>query len=681
MMRLNDIFKNTSYDDTLFSEDAIEAVESAIFMKSIKGVETPYIKCLVREKEIKLTPEEAVRQLYIYKLIHEYGYPTDRIQLETPIHFGREVKRADITIMDKDRPTVPYIIVELKKPKLTDGKEQLKSYCNATGAPIGVWTNGEQVSCYNRKDPNFFEMISDIPKATQKLSDILSEKYTYDDLRTRDKISKEKRSLRNLIKEMEDEVLASAGVDSFEEIFKLIFAKLYDELICANDKTAYLQFRNSGDTDFELKEKIQGLFDDAKKKWEGVFPEESKVLLSPSHLAVCVSTLQDIKLFNNNLDVVDDAFEYLMSKAQKGEKGQYFTPRYVIDMCVKMMNPTVNDKIIDTACGSSGFTVHSIFKVWKEIRLSKGLEPGEDFTASERTNDERDFVRDNVFAIDFDEKTVRVARTLNLIAGDGQTNVLHLNTLDYSRWSEVTKQEDWNDTYNEGFKKLKKLQPKGSSDFSKFSFDLVMANPPFAGDIKEQTILSHYELAKNDKGKWQKKVGRDILFIERNLNFLKPGGRMAVVLPQGRFNNASDKYIRDFIAERCRILAVVGLHGNVFKPHTGTKTSVLFLQKWGGTIIDPKTGKEILDEKTGKPIEACPRRDDYPIFFATMQKPSKDNSGDKIYVKDEHGEIKLDSHSHFIVDHDLYNHDNMTQDGIAEAFIEFAKKEGLSFFR
>lgn len=583
--------------------------------------------------------------------------------------------------MDKDRPTVPYIIVELKKPKLTEGKEQLKSYCNATGAPIGVWTNGEQVSCYNRKDPNFFEMISDIPKAAQKLSDILSERYTYDDLRSRDKISKEKRSLRNLIKEMEDEVLASAGVDSFEEIFKLIFAKLYDELICANDKTAYLQFRNSGDTDFELKEKIQGLFDDAKKKWEGVFPEESKILLSPSHLAVCVSTLQDIKLFNNNLDVVDDAFEYLMSKAQKGEKGQYFTPRYVIDMCVKMMNPTVNDKIIDTACGSSGFTVHSIFKVWKEIRLSKGLEPGEDFTASERTNDERDFVRDNVFAIDFDEKTVRVARTLNLIAGDGQTNVLHLNTLDYSRWNEITKQEDWNDTYNEGFKKLKKLQPKGSNDFSKFNFDLVMANPPFAGDIKEQTILSHYELAKNDKGKWQKKVGRDILFIERNLNFLKPGGRMAVVLPQGRFNNASDKYIRDYIAERCRILAVVGLHGNVFKPHTGTKTSVLFVQKWGGTVIDPKTGKEVVDEKTGKPIEACPKRDDYPIFFATMQKPSKDNSGDKIYVKDEHGEIKLDSHNHFIVDHDLYNHDNMTQDGIAEAFIEFAKKEGLSFFR
>ena len=91
-----------------------------------------------------------------------------------------------------------------------------------------------------------------------------------------------------------------------------------------------------------------------------------------------------------------------MSKAQNGEKGQYFNPRYVIDMCVKMMNPTVNDKIIDTACSSSGFTVHSLFKVWKEIRLSKGLKPGENFTASERTTDERDFVKDNLFAIDFD---------------------------------------------------------------------------------------------------------------------------------------------------------------------------------------------------------------------------------------------------------------------------------------
>ena len=224
-----------------------------------------------------------------------------------------------------------------------------------------------------------------------------------------------------------------------------------------------------------------------------------------------------------------------------------------------------------------------------------------------------------------------------------------------------------------------------------FQFDILMANPPFAGDIKESRILSKYELSKNAAGKTASKVGRDILFIERNLDFLKPGGRMAIVLPQGRFNNSSDKYIRDYIAERCRILAVVGLHGNVFKPHTGTKTSVLFVQKWDDVL--------------------CPMKEDYPIFFATMQEPSKDNSGEKIFVKKsdypyarihkeepdannivcdppahyevtpkENNEYLLDSHGHLIVKHDLFNHDGLTKDGIAEAFAEFAKKEGLSFF-
>lgn len=669
-MTLNELFKNTNYNDALFSKEACRVIEDAIFLKNIKGKDIPYITCISRKKEVKLTAEEAVRQLYLYKLIHDYHYPESRIKLEAPIHFGREIRRADIIITDKDRPMVPYIIVELKKPKLANGKAQLKSYCNATGAPIGVWTNGGQVSYYNRKNPNLFEAISDIPKATQKLSDIVDEHRDYAWLVAHDKISHEKRSLRSLIKEMEDEVLASAGVDSFEEIFKLIFSKLYDELICANDASTYLKFRNNGNTDFELKEKIQSLFDDAKKRWEGVFADESKILLSPSHLAVCVSTLQDIKLFNNNLDVVDDAFEYLMSKAQKGEKGQYFTPRYVIDMCVKMMNPSDTDKIIDTACGSSGFTVHSIFKVWKDIRRKKGLPEGEGFTAAQRISGETDFVRNNVFAIDFDEKTVRVARTLNLIAGDGQTNVLHLNTLDYSRWGEIIKQKAWKETYYEGFEKLEKMQMKGVNDYSQFQFDLVMANPPFAGDIKENAIISRYELGKNSAGKWQNKVGRDVLFIERNLNFLRPGGRMAIVLPQGRFSNSSDKVIREFIAERCRILAVVGLHGNVFKPHTNTKTSVLFVQKW--------------DEKL------CPKRNDYPIFFATMQKPGKDNSGRKIYLKEpETGENALDKHGHLIVDHDLYQLSYKKQDGtiitlesgIAEAFAEFAKKEGLSFFQ
>ncbi|HDL5423795.1 TPA: N-6 DNA methylase, partial [Mannheimia haemolytica] len=541
---------------------------------------------------------------------------------------------------------------------LKDGKEQLKSYCNATGAPIGVWTNGESISYYNRRDPNYFKDIPDIPNAQQKLSDLLQERWTIQDLIDNDKIAKQRKSLKDLVIEMEDEVLANAGVDVFEELFQLIFTKLYDEMESTRNKSRYLEFRNYGDTESELKAKIQSLFDRAKNKWEGVFAESAKINLSPSHLAICVSSLEEVKLFNSNLDVVDEAFEYLINKSSKGEKGQYFTPRYVIDMCVKMLDPKPEETVIDTAAGSCGFPVHSIFHVWEKQLKARGLERSHLFTAEEKLPEQTDYVKEKVFAIDFDEKAVRVARTLNLIAGDGQTNVLHLNTLDYERWEDFTKEEEWNDVYGEGWKKLRKLR-KTKNENRDFQFDVLMANPPFAGDIKETRILARYELGKNSKGKQQSKVGRDILFIERNLDFLKDGGRMAIVLPQGRFNNSSDKYIRDFIAERCRILAVVGLHGNVFKPHTGTKTSVLFVQKWHD--------------------ELCPKVEDYPIFFATMQKSSKDNSGDKIYVKNADGTLKLDNHQHLIVEHDLFNHDNSTQDGIAEAFIEFAKKEKLSF--
>ncbi|MDR2805892.1 MAG: N-6 DNA methylase, partial [Dysgonamonadaceae bacterium] len=529
------------------------------------------------------------------------------------------------------------------------------------------------------------------PKATEKLSDILSARWTINDLIKKDKLVNERKSLKGLILEMEDEVLANAGVDVFEELFKLIFAKLFDELECGRKRKQYLEFRNYGDTETELKEKIQNLFDRAKDKWEGVFSPDAKIELTASHLSVCVSSLQDMKLFNSNLDVVDDAFEYLINKSSKGEKGQYFTPRYVIDMCVRMLNPKESETMIDTAAGSCGFPVHTVFYVWKKILKDLGLPETHLFTLEEKPARCTDYVNSKIFAVDFDEKSVRVARTLNLIAGDGQTNVIHLNTLDWERWDEKTTDENWLDTYNEGWKKLKRLRSDKNINRD-FSFDILMANPPFAGDIKESRILAKYDLGKKPDGKYQKAVGRDILFIERNLDFLKPGGRMAIVLPQGRFNNSSDKQIREYIAERCRILAVVGLHGNVFKPHTGTKTSVLFVQKWDD--------------------ELCPKREDYPIFFATMQEPSKDNSGEKIYMRKrdaktrfalapQHSqsemmlcepqveyvsnskkldEFMLDEHGHLIVKHDLFNHDGLTCDGIAEAFIEFAKKEQLSFF-
>lgn len=557
-----------------------------------------------------------------------------------PITFGRDSsKRADIVVFDADRPNVPYIIVEVKQVKYKDGKEQLRSYAHATGAPLAVWSDGILAEVWHRKNPNYFMSIHELPRADQTIEQVVDQPWTIQTLidleDERVKEGKFARSLRDLIEDMEDEVLANAGVDVFEEVFKLIFTKLYDEMTSHRLGTS-LRFRNQN-TAAQLKVAIQNLFDDAKRKWPGVFLEDERIRLSPDHLQVCIGSLEEWKLFNSNLDVIDDAFEYLVSKSSKGEKGQYFTPRWVIDMCVKMMNPKEGETVIDTACGSAGFTVHSMFHVWRQIMRAMGREESHLFTMETKPPRCIEYVRDNVFAIDFDEKSVRVSRCLNLIAGDGETNVLHLNTLDWTKWDETVKQDDWQDAYGDGWRRLRKLRGNSrQADYRSFSFDVLMANPPFAGDIKQSDMLSPYDLAHKKDGKLERAVARDLLFIERNLDFLKPGGRMAVVLPQGRFNNSSDQRLREFIMERCRILAVVGLHPNTFKPHTGTKTSVLLVQKWN-------------DDASAGPL--CRKVADYDIFFATQQVESVDNSGRKVYRKNPDGTFMRDTHGHFVVAH------------------------------
>ncbi len=748
-MTINELLSNSKSQFSLdvFSQKSIAEVEASLFEKGGKH----YLKCRVREKDVIAKPEEIVRQLWLHRLQTDFKYPVSRLAVEYPITFGRDSsKRADIVIFDFDRPTVPYVIIEVKQPTQKGGKDQLKSYGHATGAPLAVWSDGLRQVVWHRRDPNYFEEIPTLPRASETIDQIAGQPWTIENLiefeKERAREGAKANTLRTKIEDLEDEVLANAGVDVFEEVFKLIFTKLYDELTTYSEAGAHLRFRNVN-TAAQLKTSIQELFDEAKERWEGVFPDDERIRLTPEHLRICVAGLEKWKLFNSNLDVVDEAFEYLVNKSSKGEKGQYFTPRWVIDLCVKMLNPQETESIIDTACGSAGFTVHSIFHVWKAIFDDMGKPASHLFTMEKKPARCTKYVQDKVFAIDFDEKSVRVSRCLNLIAGDGQTNVLHLNTLDFKRWDETTKQQDWLDIYNEGWKKLRKLMA-AKNDYRGFQFDVLMANPPFAGDIKQSDMLSPYELAhKLTKdgalGKLEKKVGRDLLFIERNLDFLKPGGRMAVVLPQGRFNNSSDQRVREYIAGRCRILAVVGVDGNTFKPHTGTKTSVIFVQKWND---DPKAG----------PL--CKKVDDYPIFFATQRLPSKDNSGDKIYVQKKEvgyfenegdelappvwrseedflakygsfdkatiykvhfatGEKKTlslevikkahtslealeesgatvvnlkmpilkseplrDTHGHWVVQHDFFNHDGLTQDGIAEAFQEFAAREKLSFF-
>lgn len=632
------------------------------------------VECVIRGKNddgdyFKLTPEEIVRQYYAYKLMEVYGYSKEQIKFELPAVFaGKEVikdKRVDIAVFNKDDSSKIDFIIEVKRPKIKDEHvvdgadattpfQQMQSYCRALQPEIGAIVNGDNLLKFYEA-PKFDEELT-IDKFPQNGEDIAewkdNRRFTLKQLIQVDRLQTE--TLKDIILNVEQRFGANDSSDkAFEEIFKLIFIKLYDEVLSSDDadEMAILMNRTGialkdiDDSHFrpmefrarekdkldDIYNKLNQLFQNAKDKWPGVFPADSVLEMQRATVKSCVKELQNVKLFNSNLEVVDDAFEHLVNQNQKEGMGQYFTPRYVIDMCVKMLNPKPEEKMIDTAAGSCGFPMHTIFHVWKQLNPSAfNL-----FTTRSRTQPELQYVQNNVFGIDFSEKSVRVGRMLNIIAGDGHTNVIELNSLDYPNWKKAyTSVDKWQDKYHEGFSKLSNMSanPTSTKDKEKygaFLFDILMANPPFAGDLDNREQLEIYDLGYNAKGKLQNKVGRDILFIERNLNFLKPGGRMAIVLPQGRFNNSGDKLIRDYIAERCRILAVVGLHGNVFKPHTGTKTSVLFVQKW-------------TDENCGFP-NICPKPTpdengniDYPIFFATMQTPSKDNSGDKIYVTENY---------------------------------------------
>lgn len=562
---IDEIFKSSETKHSLGLFDKKLVLSIKLYDKNGK----PYLKCFGSDKERPAKPEEIVRQLFIKKLLDNYSYSKERIQVEKDVWFGSGVsdKRADIVLLQKDL-IHPYIIVEVKKPNRKDGIEQLKSYCNAEGSPIGVWSNGSELVVMHREEPNVFTNISDIPTVDQSLQDVIKELWTLEKLTIHNKLVTEKLSLRKLIEDLEDLVLANAGVDAFDEVFKLIYAKLYDEWAAKNvrGRKGRIHFRIYGESPMELYEKINSLFNDARNKWKGVFSPMDKIDLSPNHLMTCVSFLQDIKLFNSNLQVIDEAFEYLVTQVAKGAKGQYFTLRHVIDMAIKMLNPKEMEKVIDTASGSCGFTVHTIQYIAGEPATPDGL-----------PEYVKEFAQNNIFGIDFDNRAVKIAKAINLIAGDGKTNVYKLNSLDSSSWDDEGKS---------AFRPMLTRFPEDRAkdednqrNFRFFDFDVLLTNPPFAGNIKEKQILKNYLLAEK-KGKTVSKIGRDILFIERNLNFIKPGGRMAIVLPQGRLNNTNDEYIRKFIMEKARILAVVGLHGNTFKPHTGTKTSVLFLQKY-----------------------------------------------------------------------------------------------------
>ncbi|NLZ53657.1 MAG: N-6 DNA methylase [Thermoanaerobacteraceae bacterium] len=548
---------------SLFTQDEISAVENLIIEQDGRY----FIKCQIKDKFKLANPEEVVRQLWIYRLLIEYGYPKERIDIEKVIRFGSRVGpgAADIVVYHEDLRHY-YILFEIKRPSRSAGLEQLKSYCNAEGAPIGVWSNGNEIIRLHREKPNLFTEIPRIPKVSETLWDILTERWTIEWLEEHDELKQGKTTLKKILLDLEELVLGNAGVKAFDEIFKLIYAKLYDEWQGLNKSGYQLEFFVGYRSPKQVKTAITNLFEGAKRTWPGVFETTDRIELMDTHLKICVSFLEKIKLFNSNLQIIDEAFEYLIPEVSKKKEGQFFTPRPVEDMVVKMLNPKFDEYLIDPACGSAGFLLHSV--MW----IAGGVITGRELPSSAKN-----FVQNNVYGIDFAKEAVKIAKAINLIVGDGKSHIYgggpHGNSLNPLIWDDELKAGLRPRLLR--FQKDSQKDRENQDKFLYFDFDILMTNPPFAGTVKEGEILRLYKLADG-----KDRIGRHVLFLERSLQFIRPGGRMAIVLPQGLLNNTNAEYIRRFIIDEARILAVVGLHGNTFKPHTGTKTSVLFLRKY-----------------------------------------------------------------------------------------------------
>ncbi|MFQ6084604.1 MAG: N-6 DNA methylase, partial [Candidatus Aminicenantia bacterium] len=388
------------------------------------------------------------------------------------------------------------------------------------------------------------------------------------------------------------------------EMIRIIFCKIYDELY--NKEKSKLKIY-SNENEHEVSNKIKTLFEDVKKKFHDVFDEEEKLYLDDKSITYVVNQLQNYNLLKTKRDIVSEAFQAFWGHGLRGEKGQFFTPRNVVKLCVEFLNPKVGEKIIDPACGSGGFLVECIAYL-----------------------NERDSFN-NIFGIDKEIDLAKICKTYMSIVGNGHSNIFCADSLDISSWPIEMQENIKND-----------------------SFDVVLTNPPFGAriSIEDNKILKNYKLGhkwkKTHKDKWKNtniiyKQVPQVLFIERCIQLLKPGGRLAIILPDGIFGNPRDRYILQYILQEAKILAIVSLPPETFLPSTHTKTSILFLEKKKKLTIE-----------------------DYEIFMAIANKVGHNKNGKTIYKRNRNGEYILDNNNNKIIDDDLPN--------IAERYRLFKEK-------
>jgi type I restriction enzyme M protein len=421
--------------------------------------------------------------------------------------------------------------------------------------------------------------------------------------------------LESMFLRLEELVLANSGEDVFEEVFKLLVAKL-----CAERSENAGRFGADADED-KTYDAIVSLLREADRVWPGIVESESRPLLTPKHLQVCVDALSHHVISGSSFEVLDGFFESLVSHAAKGAKGQYFTPRYVIELCVRMLEPRSVESILDPACGSGGFLVHAL----NFVREREGLQSGA----------LRRYCESQLWGFDIDPRAVRVAKTLMVLAGDGQSNILRLNSL---LTPEMGGLFPISGGGNSGHLTMEDVMRSRTRHHK--GFDIILTNPPFAGEVLERHVLDRYEVSRG-----KQRVERDVLFLERCIELLSPGGRMAIVLPHNKFAGNEFGDTREWVLRNCRVLAVIGLGRRTFLPHTHQKASILFVQKRASGEGD------IQDEE---------------IFFAVSERDGKNARGQLLMRPEQTDDNSVWNR----VDHDF--------DEIVSGFKEFCGQRAIA---
>lgn len=526
-------------------------------------------------------PEEKVRASYFSELVLTYQYPVERINLEVTVPRRTPEDRADIIVYEDDECQSPFLVVECKKEGITDAEfkqaiEQAFGNANSVRSKYASVVAGNTKTAFDisgfKPSERERNVIADIPVKYGK-----APKYKFikgdkaKDLKT---VSRD--DLISALEKCHDTVWQGgklAPTTAFDEVSKLLFCKMKDEKDGTKKGQPYRFQCGTHETAGEVAERIDVIYQEAKKQDEEVFKED--IRLEPKVIYSVVEHLQGLALNKTDLDTKGVAFEKFMVDYFKGKMGQFFTPRPIIDFAVKLLQPTHDDLVIDPSCGSGGFLLSVLDTVRHDAE--------KDYDEQEAYEIWHNFAKKNLYGIEINDQIARICKMNMIIHDDGHTNVISTDSLTF-------------------LKDIKELH-KG---FTKDRFSLLLANPPFGAVVKsaekEKKYLDQYKLG---EGRQNQKT--EILFIERCIDFLKPGeGRMGLVLPDGILTNSSLQYVREVLLERCVITAIISLPQFAFSHFgAGVKSSLVFARK--------KAKDEVVE--------------DYPIFMAMAEKIGYDATG------------------------------------------------------